>query len=646
LDVYGEKSIEFAKSEVFTSKILLHQGEPVDAAELLNDAIAILENTVGEQHQLAVEARGVLADALTEAIAKHNRPHASPDNASPSKAVPKKSSPKKVNAPFTRLTEAKKSPSGAAVAEERVQKRIAEEVALKMAAEKKKMQAQMEKKMAQQVAEQMAVMQAMIQVQMKEQLELQLKIQAKMQSPVPNESIISALDSLAEASVETAKALGSPASTLGSVASPAPSPVKESSNKKGARMASPTPSELPSPPADSPPRSSPSTSMLENTTLSPTNPYAPVVASALAPEGSIEVKKSPTPDKSAEIVTKLDDDNYVLDMSAYEMRASPVHASASASPTKVLYADTHVQSPLSPQVLMQSPNASFSNKTPQSVRIQSPPGGGASPGKKSVRMRSPPPLAVRPGSGSSDASTESPAVFSKPRVRMHSPPPQHRPAFTDDEEDVNIDVENEVPVAAECTDSHLMKLALGDGSDVGDDDYAYDDGEFEESAEASDALGVDENAGPNTPPKSRPSSVNRKLQTAVQNARGMELTDSGTKSPSSEERASFKHSDYEKGIAMLTAAQQGEFYGPSGSAEALDKMKLLTVGAGGANKRSALRSRERKPEPAEGQSGMVMLSKGSSFIKNKVVSIDAARLHEDDVDDINKGVKHRIKKKY
>jgi hypothetical protein len=186
-----------------------------------------------------------------------------------------------------------------------------------------------------------------------------------------------------------------------------------------------------------------------------------------------------------------------------------------------------------------------------------------------------------------------------------------------------------------------MKMALGD-EDVSDDNYAYDDGEFEESAGAADGLGVDENAGPNTPPKLRPSSVNRKLQKHVQTARGMELLDSAQKSPSLEDRARSRRPEEGKGIEMLTSGQQGESFGPGGSPEALEKMKLLTLGMSGqANKRSALRSRE---STTEGQSGMVMLSKGSSFVKNKVASIPAAEL-DDDEDTDNKGVKHRIKKK-
>jgi len=648
LDVYGEKSIEFAKSEVFTSKILLYQGEPVDAAELLNDAVIILEKAVGKQHQLAVEARAVLADALNEAIAKHNKLHGSPTKESPKKTSPKK---KKTKATSSRLTETKKSPSKAAVAEQQVQMRIAEEVAEKMAEEKKKMQAAMERKIAKQVEEQMAAMQATMKAQMREQMELQLKIQAKFPSPVPHESIISALDSLAEQSIETSQALGSPASTIGgSVEFPNPASVKQSPKKKGVRMASPAPSPSPSPPpsppADSPPRSSrntsPNASMLANTTLSPTtNPYAPEVASASAASLETDVELKNMVDKSPEIVMKQNDNNYVIDMSAYETRASPLHAAP--SPKKVQYTDPQPQSPLSPQVLMQSPNEYFLNKTLQSARLQGPPDADSSAGKKAVRMRSPPPLAVRlDDSGNSKSSAENPVAPPKPRVRIHSPPPQPRPVSADDEELEEGD-EEEVVQIDEYTDLHLMKLALGNG-DVSDDDYAYDDGDFEESADAPDASGVDENAGPNTPPKPRPSSVNRKLQTHVQNARGMELLDSGTKSLSPR----FKRLEEEKGIAMLTAGQHGESYGPNGASEGQESMKLLTMGAGGINKRSALHSRERKPELAEGQSGMVMLSKGSSFVNNKVASIAVAELHdgEDGEADIsNKSVKHRIKRK-
>jgi len=360
-----------------------------------------------------------------------------------------------------------------------------------------------------------------------------------------------------------------------------------------------------------------------------------------------EKKKSPSPVQSrspeVEVMTKLEDD-YVIDMSAYEMRASPLHASPSLKKVQYAESESSMQSPSSPHVLMQSPNASFSNKTPRSVRMQSPPGSEVSTGKKekAARMHSPPPFAVRLDSSSSNASSESPVLSPKPRVRMRSPPPQRSRASSDDEAYSADEQDEEVQVVEnEYTDLHLMKMALGDGDgDVSDDDHAYDDGEFEESAGAgADGLGVDENAGPNTPPKPRPSSVSRKLQTHVQNARGMELLDSGQKSPT----RMLGHSEEEKGIERLTAAQYGEGYGPSGLPEALEKMKLLTLGVSGqASKRPALRSRE--SNAVEGRSGMVMLSKGSSFVKNKVASIAAAELHdEEDVE--NKGVKHRIKKK-
>ena len=67
LSQYGESSTEFAKAEVFSSKILISQNLNNDAVSLLNDAVVTLNSNLGSYHPYTVEAKEILVEALTAA---------------------------------------------------------------------------------------------------------------------------------------------------------------------------------------------------------------------------------------------------------------------------------------------------------------------------------------------------------------------------------------------------------------------------------------------------------------------------------------------------------------------------------------------------------------------------------------------------
>ena len=313
-------------------------------------------------------------------------------------------------------------------------------------------------------------------------------------------------------------------------------------------------------------------------------------------------------------------EDYAIDMSAYQAYQYQLPVAASNSPSIVT---KHVR---------------IGNDSPEAGVLQGSPSGSAW-------------TAVN----SSNSSTK--------KTRLRSPPP--RPAtYTDEDEPTSdgnaADMEIAQDIEAnEVADADLMSLAFGTAAD--DDDY--DDEDFASSppstkqqekritfAEAELHEEVeqlnDENVHPNTPPKPRPSSVSRKLQTHVQNARGMELLNEGQETPSGRSFDSLvsaaKTSEEIVLMELQQTANMMQGLGPSDSPDALENMKLLSIG----DKPLAPKLKERKIESLEPHSGMVMLSRGSSFVKNKVASIDAAELFADDIDDADaKSVKRRLKKK-
>ena len=237
-----------------------------------------------------------------------------------------------------------------------------------------------------------------------------------------------------------------------------------------------------------------------------------------------------------------------------------------------------------------------------------------------------------------------------PSRRLRSPPPTQ---INCSDEDVDDKDDNDNAKIEESM--RLMRLALGEEEDEKDAVADYDEEVFEGDGDGDgykDTV-VDENAGSNTPPKvsSRPSSVSRKLQVHMQNARGMgmELIDKGTRGNYSETATrtgtGTDASINDQGsMAVLSDGQHipHNMYGldPNISAEALEKMRLLSLGS--SPLRGVLRSREANYKTKtennntagninteQKQGGMVMLSKGSTMVKGtKVASISASDLKE------------------
>ena len=196
LENFGERSIQFAKSELFTGHVLMKQEGtgPTDAIELISDAISILNQNLGTEHKLTKKALSALDAAKVAAavaVAQKRSNTKAKEKSSSTSSTPSPS--KKTKGTSEHLTSTKKHREAA---EQEVQKRISDEVAQKVATEKKKMMQQMEKQvqnmLSKQISEQMAAAQAAMMQQMQmQQQQIQMQLQTQKQSIEPSPTVTS-----------------------------------------------------------------------------------------------------------------------------------------------------------------------------------------------------------------------------------------------------------------------------------------------------------------------------------------------------------------------------------------------------------------------------------------------------------------------